>query len=217
MYTPPDSPHLRAPLLPDHPSPHSFPSPPTPPPCGMSRRTSQRTGRDRATRRLGGGRVGALAVGGDAGGQGEPPCRGEVFLDEDDAIQEIPIHEEDLPEADDEIGLDSDDEEPDDSIHIFTGHTDEVYTVACSPSDSSMVVTRGADDKGFCWKIGRANWNFELQGKHARVLPLPPSSGSLLLHRRRPPPPPPASSPAGLLLLLLFFFVFFFLFSFFFF
>ncbi|XP_042960430.1 angio-associated migratory cell protein-like [Carya illinoinensis] len=55
-------------------------------------------------------------------------------------------------------------EEPDDSVHIFTGHTGEVYTVACSPMDASLVATGGGDDKGFLWRIGHGDWAFELQG-----------------------------------------------------
>ncbi|MQL95166.1 hypothetical protein Taro_027828 [Colocasia esculenta] len=112
------------------------------------------------------------------GGHGE---QGEVFLDQDDIIQEIAVDEEDLPDADDEIGSDADDEDADDSIHIFTGHTDEVYTVACSPSDASLVATGGGDDKGFCWKIGRADWNLELQGHKDSVSALAFSADGQLL------------------------------------
>ncbi|XP_060958768.1 uncharacterized protein LOC133030243 [Cannabis sativa] len=55
-------------------------------------------------------------------------------------------------------------DEPDDSMHIFTGHTDELYSVACSPTDALLVATGGGDDKGFLWKIGQGDWAFELQG-----------------------------------------------------
>ncbi|KAI3877489.1 hypothetical protein MKW92_051396, partial [Papaver armeniacum] len=58
-------------------------------------------------------------------------------------------------------------------MHIFTGHTGilliyccygELYTVACSPTDATLVATGGADDKGFLWKMGVGDWAQELQG-----------------------------------------------------
>ncbi|KAL2906726.1 Angio-associated migratory cell protein [Bienertia sinuspersici] len=90
---------------------------------------------------------------------------GDVFLDESDIIQEIPFDEEELPEADEEHASDEEhDEVAEDSMHIFTGHTDELYTVACSPTDPTLVATGGGDDKGFMWRIGRGDWAFELLG-----------------------------------------------------
>ncbi|TYH54824.1 hypothetical protein ES332_D09G197500v1 [Gossypium tomentosum] len=85
--------------------------------------------------------------------------QGEVFFDESDIIDEIDVDEEDLPDAEDDIVEDSDD-----SIHIFTGHTGELYAVACNPTDPVLVATGGGDDKGFLWKIGHADWASELQG-----------------------------------------------------
>ncbi|MBA0740282.1 hypothetical protein Gogos_013497, partial [Gossypium gossypioides] len=85
--------------------------------------------------------------------------QGEVFFDESDIIDEIDVDEEDLPDAEDDIVEDSDD-----SIHIFTGHTGELYAVACSPTDPVLVATGGGDDKGFLWKISHADWASELQG-----------------------------------------------------
>ncbi|KAK4798892.1 hypothetical protein SAY86_024257 [Trapa natans] len=82
----------------------------------------------------------------------EEDDQGEVFLDESDIIDEVPIDDEDLPDADEE---EEDDDivsdEADDSVHIFTGHTGELYTVACSPNDVGLVATGGGDDKGFLW------------------------------------------------------------------
>ncbi|KAL6558130.1 hypothetical protein OROMI_018480 [Orobanche minor] len=52
----------------------------------------------------------------------------------------------------------------DDSMHIFTGHTDEVYAVVCSPADATLVATGGGDDKGYLWRIGQEDLSFELQG-----------------------------------------------------
>lgn len=96
----------------------------------------------------------------------EEDDHGDVFLDEDDVIREITVDDEDLPDAEEE-GAGSDAEfadEADDSIHIFTGHTGELYTVACSPTDANLVATGGGDDKGFLWKVGQGDWAFELQG-----------------------------------------------------
>ncbi|XP_014625262.1 uncharacterized protein [Glycine max] len=40
----------------------------------------------------------------------------------------------------------------------------ELYSVVCSPIDAALVATAGGDDRGFLWKIGQADWAFELQG-----------------------------------------------------
>ncbi|XP_042497638.1 uncharacterized WD repeat-containing protein C25H1.08c-like [Macadamia integrifolia] len=96
---------------------------------------------------------------------------GEFFLDDEDIIQEIPVDEEDLPDAEDEAGSDADDfEEPDDSVHLFTGHTGELYTVACSPTDAKLAVTGGGDDRGFMWKIGEGDMALELPGVWLLIL-----------------------------------------------
>ncbi|KAL2573886.1 hypothetical protein AAZV13_17G156900 [Glycine max] len=42
--------------------------------------------------------------------------------------------------------------------------TGELYSVVCSPIDAALVATAGGDDRGFLWKIGQADWAFELQG-----------------------------------------------------
>ncbi|XP_039050861.1 angio-associated migratory cell protein isoform X2 [Hibiscus syriacus] len=89
--------------------------------------------------------------------------QGEVFVEESDIINEVDVDEEDLPDAEDEDDTE-DMEDQDDSIHIFTGHTGELYAVACSPTDPVLVATGGGDDKGFLWKIGHADWAAELQG-----------------------------------------------------
>ncbi|KMZ70688.1 WD-40 repeat-containing protein [Zostera marina] len=108
---------------------------------------------------------------GGSGDQGRNQEDGDVFLEEDDVIQEIHFDEEELPEADANDNGDGDDddfemeeEEPDDSVHVFTGHTGEVYAVACSPTDATLVATGGGDDKGFMWRIGHGDWYFLLQG-----------------------------------------------------
>ena len=51
-------------------------------------------------------------------------------------------------------------------LHKYCCCTDELYTVACSPTDATLVATGGKDDKGFLWKIGRGDWAHELQGMY---------------------------------------------------
>ncbi|RWR89054.1 angio-associated migratory cell protein [Cinnamomum micranthum f. kanehirae] len=111
----------------------------------------------------------------------EEDDHGDVFLDEDDVLQEITVDEEDLPDADDDAGLGTDIEEPDDSMHIFTGHSGEVYTVVSNPNEATMVATGGGDDKAFLWKIGQTNWGFELQGHKDSVSALGFSADGELL------------------------------------
>ncbi|CAL9020703.1 unnamed protein product [Prunus brigantina] len=106
----------------------------------------------------------------------EEDDQGEVYLDEADIIGEVDVDDEDLPDADDEII-----DEPDDSMHIFTGHTGELYTVACSPTDPTLVATGGGDDRGFLWKIGHGDWAFELQGHKDSVSSLAFSTDGQLL------------------------------------
>ncbi|XP_010557952.1 PREDICTED: angio-associated migratory cell protein [Tarenaya hassleriana] len=91
----------------------------------------------------------------------EEDDQGEVFLDESDIIHEVDVDDEDLPDADYD---DEEFDENDDSIHTFTGHTGELYTVACSPTDPRLVATGGGDDKGFLWRIGHGDWAAELPG-----------------------------------------------------
>lgn len=92
----------------------------------------------------------------------------QTFIEESDIINEYDIDEEELPDADVEVegGSDGEEEfdEADDSVHIFTGHTGELYTGVCSPTDATLVATGGGDDKGFMWRIGQGDWAFELQG-----------------------------------------------------
>ncbi|KAG5544068.1 hypothetical protein RHGRI_016727 [Rhododendron griersonianum] len=111
---------------------------------------------------------------------------GEVFLDETDALHVITIDDQDLPEADEELDIrDADGEqrsdgesmdEADDSMHIFTGHT-----VACSPTDGTLVATGSGDDKGFLWRIGEGDWAFQLQGHENSVCSLAFSTDGQLL------------------------------------
>ena len=46
---------------------------------------------------------------------------------------------------------------------IFLG-TDEVFTVACSPTDASLVASGGKEDRGFLWRIGSEEGALELTG-----------------------------------------------------
>ncbi|XP_020106931.1 angio-associated migratory cell protein [Ananas comosus] len=115
-------------------------------------------------------------------GDGDESDDGEVFLEDDDIVHEIPLDEEDLPDQDeDDVDSEADDEEADDSIYAFRGHSDEIYTVACSPVDSSLVATGGKDDKGFLWKIGSAEAVLELQGHQDTVSTVAFSSDGQLL------------------------------------
>ncbi|XP_068666419.1 uncharacterized protein [Aristolochia californica] len=111
----------------------------------------------------------------------EKDDHGEVFLDDDDVLEEINVDEEDLPDADETVGSDTDFEEPDDSLHTFTGHNDELYAVACSPTDTTLVATGGGDDKGFIWKIGQGDWAVELLGHKDSVASLAFSADGQLL------------------------------------
>lgn len=106
----------------------------------------------------------------------------QVFLDENDIVQEIPVDEEELPDVDNDEGSDAEPpDEPDDSIHIFTGHTGELYAVACSPTDPNLVATGGGDDKGFLWNICQGDWAFELQGHSDSISSLGFSNDGQLL------------------------------------
>lgn len=104
-----------------------------------------------------------------------------VFLEDGDIEQEIVVDDEDLPDV--EGNEDSDGEafdESDDAVHIFTGHTGELYTVASSPLDATLVATGGGDDKGFVWGIGQ-DWAFELEGHKDSVSSLAFSTDGQLL------------------------------------
>ncbi|KAJ4701187.1 angio-associated migratory cell protein [Melia azedarach] len=109
--------------------------------------------------------------------------QGEVFLDESDIIHEVTIDDEDLPDIDDdEAGSDPENsEQPDDSEHIFTGHSGELYTVACSPTDATLVATGGGDDRGFLWRINQGDWASEIQGHKDSVSSLAFSTDGQLL------------------------------------
>ncbi|KAE9449585.1 hypothetical protein C3L33_18516, partial [Rhododendron williamsianum] len=109
----------------------------------------------------------------------EPGSDGEdhrrVFLDET-------VNDDDLSDAEDGPGADGEAiDEADDSMHIFTGHTGELYTVACSPTDGTLVATGGGDNKGFLWKMGHGDWAFEIQGHKDSVSSLAFSTDGQLL------------------------------------
>ncbi|CAN1199847.1 Uncharacterized WD repeat-containing protein C25H1.08c [Linum perenne] len=104
----------------------------------------------------------------------------EVYIDESDTLHEVILDDEDLPDVNDE-----DDEqagyEEDDSMHTFTGHTSELYAVACSPTDPLLVATGGGDDRGFLWKLGQGDWAAEFGGHTDSVTSLAFSSDGQLL------------------------------------
>lgn len=110
--------------------------------------------------------------------------QGKVFLDESDIIHEVTVDDEDLPDVgdDDDPGSDAENtEQPDDSTHIFSGHSDEAYSVACSPTDATLVATGGGDDKGFFWRINQGDWASEIQGHKDSVSSLAFSMDGQLL------------------------------------
>ncbi|KAI3846099.1 hypothetical protein MKW98_015468 [Papaver atlanticum] len=67
-------------------------------------------------------------------------------------------------------------------MHIFTGHTGELYTVACSPTDATLVATGGGDDKGFLWEKGVGDWAQELQGHKDSCTHDGPGGGIEVIH-----------------------------------
>jgi angio-associated migratory cell protein len=46
----------------------------------------------------------------------------------------------------------------------FASCVDQVFSLACSPTDATLVATGGRDARGFLWKIGQGNRASELQG-----------------------------------------------------
>jgi WD40 repeat protein len=100
----------------------------------------------------------------------------EVFIDESDIIQEVTVDDEDLPDAEEES-----DDELDDSLHRFTGHEGEVYAVACSPTDNTLVATGGGDDKAFLWRINQGDWAAHLGGHKDSVASLAFSADGQML------------------------------------
>jgi WD40 repeat protein len=120
---------------------------------------------------------------------GENPGEGsdseeEVYINEEDIIHEVAIDDEDLPDRDE----DEDDgdgmvdlEENDDSTYTFDGHEDEVFALACSPTDALLVASGGKDDKGFLWRIGSAEGALELTGHSDTVSTIAFSSDGNLL------------------------------------
>ncbi|XVE85998.1 hypothetical protein DITRI_Ditri18aG0000800 [Diplodiscus trichospermus] len=132
---------------------------------------------------------------------------GDVYLDESDIINEVILDDEDLPDvvddedflngsgsssssgseydyySSDNDSMDADDgmlvEGGDDSVQVFTNHTGEIYTVACSPTDATLVATGGGHKKrvatrregkrGFIWRISHGDWTAELAGHEEAV------------------------------------------------
>ncbi|GAB2231173.1 hypothetical protein Droror1_Dr00027461 [Drosera rotundifolia] len=97
--------------------------------------------------------------------QKETDDEGDVEMSVDSSVQE---DNEEHGECQLRIGDDAA-PGPDDSIYTFTGHTGEVYAVACSPTDTTLVASGGGDDRGFMWKIGGADGVLELAGHEETV------------------------------------------------
>ncbi|CAO2207510.1 unnamed protein product [Urochloa humidicola] len=122
-----------------------------------------------------------MSISGELPGEGSDGEE-EVFINEEDIIHEITIDDEDLPDRDDDDEDGGDGmEDVDDSTYIFQGHKDEVFTVACSPTDTSLVASGGKDDRGFLWRIGSAEGALELTGHSDTVSTVAFSSDGNLL------------------------------------
>lgn len=128
-----------------------------------------------------------------SGQDNEDDPENAVFLEGDDVDQEILIDEEDLPDVDEEeeeiqvpggeAGSETEDGnwEEDNSIHIFTGHSDAVYAIACSPTDPDLVATGGGDDKAYLWRLRDSASPLELRNHSDSVGALAFSSDGVLL------------------------------------
>ncbi|TVU33758.1 hypothetical protein EJB05_15563, partial [Eragrostis curvula] len=111
-----------------------------------------------------------------------------LYLDEEDIINEVPIDEEGRSSSPRRIVLISycsrnlpDLEEDDNDGNDDDEEMDEVYAVAVSPTDVSLVASGGKDDKGFLWKIGSLDGVLELAGHSDTVCTVAFSSdGSLV-------------------------------------
>ncbi|KAF9602521.1 hypothetical protein IFM89_029820 [Coptis chinensis] len=68
----------------------------------------------------------------------------EVFLDEQDIVKEIHIDEEELPEVDDESNSDVESDSDSDFV-------------ACSPTDSTLVLGGGSGTGAFLWNINQGD------------------------------------------------------------
>lgn len=104
-------------------------------------------------------------------------------FDEDDIIYEYAVDKEDPVvskddhfEADTEMMAGDDPEyfvssgdevaadDRDDSVHLFTGHKGPILTVACNPTNATLVATGGEDELGFVWNIAQNDQPQELLG-----------------------------------------------------
>ncbi|KAL5697307.1 hypothetical protein ACHQM5_030858 [Ranunculus cassubicifolius] len=94
----------------------------------------------------------------------------ETIFDEHDIIDEYDVVDEEensIYSEDEDLEQDTQmvaADDPDDSVHSFTGHKKPVLTVACSPTDATLVATGGEDNKGFIWNIGQGDQTQEISG-----------------------------------------------------
>ncbi|CAI5511998.1 unnamed protein product [Closterium sp. Naga37s-1] len=100
-----------------------------------------------------------------------PPCRCcPVRPSDDDVLSADFDDDDDAPAelADDGMGQEEGEEDEeggqDDSVHVFTAHTDSVYAVACSPLPGGRVASGGGDEVAYLWTIGQAEDPVKLQG-----------------------------------------------------
>ncbi|KAI4988818.1 hypothetical protein ZWY2020_036135 [Hordeum vulgare] len=74
----------------------------------------------------------------------------------------INVNEDNAVNVEDELGEDDDDaldeeDEVDVETYEFSGHTDEVKSVACHPEQGLLVLSGGADDRGYLWRTWSDN------------------------------------------------------------
>ncbi|CAI5514107.1 unnamed protein product [Closterium sp. Naga37s-1] len=115
-------------------------------------------GQDGVRRKGGGAGKGGREWDVAAGGIGNDDVLSADF-DDDDAPAEL-AHDgmgQEEGEEDEEAGQD-------DSVHVFTAHTDSVYAVACSPLPGGRVASGGGDEVGYLWTIGQAEDPIKLEG-----------------------------------------------------
>ena len=97
----------------------------------------------------------------------------EVIEIEDGDPDELEVVMEDL-DVDDSVSDDRNDEEGtthvDDACVVFSKHSGSVFTVRSHPSNPSLAVTGGEDDKAFLWKTDTGDVIHEYKGHKDSVI-----------------------------------------------
>ncbi|KXS18604.1 WD40 repeat-like protein [Gonapodya prolifera JEL478] len=100
----------------------------------------------------------------DGEGQEVVEDDGDVAMDSDDedGAQEPPEGEDNGEEEQENI--------KDDSVAGFLGHNGSVFCVALSPTDQTLAVSGGEDDKAYVWRTNTGQPSFELSGHTDSVI-----------------------------------------------